>query len=77
MRRWRHRGPGRGEDARRTGEQTYRVRVVECGEGILDGFVEDVWCDCGDLLETGGVYAGDKVGGGPCELLVADGEAPL
>lgn len=39
--------------------------------------MEGVRGDGGDLLETGGVYAGDKVEGGPCELLVADGETPL
>ena len=77
MRCWRRRDPGRGEEGRGGGGETYGVWVVQGSEGVLDGVVEDVWGDGGDLLETGGVHAGDKVGGGAGELLVADGEAPL
>lgn len=55
------------------GEQTYRVRVIECSKSILNRFVENVWCE----LKTCGIHADDKVGGGSCKLLVANEKAPL
>lgn len=74
---WRRRCPERGEDERKDRWCTHRVWIVQCSERVLHGLVEGLRGDGGDLLETGGVHAGDKVGRGARELLIADGKTPL
>ncbi len=53
------------------------VCAVELSECLVYGGVEGVGGESGDLLETGEVDGGDKVGGRPAEVVHVDGNAPL
>jgi len=66
------------EDAvREGGGVEVLVRVFEGVEGVESGGVEGVVVEVGDLVETGEVYCGDKVGGWSDELFMGGGEIPV
>jgi len=55
---------------------TYKIRILKRVKAVLSGLMQSLVVEAGDLLETGVVYANDKVRRRLDELFVWDGEAP-